>query len=295
MAVLEFIQNFSWDDRVYSRNRPLADLAQAMLSKAKVQEDDMKKIQDQLNEKKQELTQYGKKDAASYHTMDLGEKIYVTADSAPTAFSQYFSRCENSKILTTLVCIVPGNKQQAFLQNYEFWPEGSVVPDSACINERTDTEGNVLIGVTVLSSAADEFVSKSRNLGFTCKVVKYNLEKFKEDQVNRGKIENAYNYLQKQLKQRVIFSYSTAFTILMHIKVMRVFVDGVLRFGIPPQFFLAVTQPYKNRDKQLIEEMIKSFAEDQIAEMYGSKDEVGDGEDFYPFVQIQMTSPLFLQ
>jgi len=266
-----------------------------MLSKAKVQEDDMKKIQDQLNEKRQEIAQYGKKDGTSYHTMDLGEKIYVTSDSAPTTFNQYFARCEKSKTLSTLVCIVPQQKVQVFLENYEFWPEGSVVPNSACVNERQDQEGNVLVGVTVLATAADEFVGKCRNNGFTCKPVLYNLDKFKEDQVNRGKVENAFNYLHKQLKQRVIFSYSTAFTILLHLKAMRAFVDGVLRFGIPPQFFLGVVQPFKNREKQLNEVMIQNFAEDQIKDMYGSKDDVGDGEDFFPFVQIQMTSPLFLQ
>lgn len=194
--------------------------------------------------------------------MDLGEKIYVTSDSAPTTFNQYFARCENSKILTTLICIVPQVKLQIFLDNYEFWPEGSVVPNSACVNERQDQEGNVLVGVTVLSTAADEFTTKCRNNGFTCKAIHYNLEKFKEDQVNRGKVENAFNYLQKQLKQRVIFSYSTAFTILMHVKTMRAFVDGVLRFGIPPQFFLGVVHPQKNREKQLTEVMIQNFAED---------------------------------
>jgi hypothetical protein len=32
----------------------------------------------------------------------------------------------------------------------------------------------------------------------------------------------------------------------MHLKIMRTFVDGVLRFGIPPKFFIGIIKPGKN-------------------------------------------------
>lgn len=99
----------------------------------------------------------------------------------------------------------------------------------------------------------------------------------------------------KNLKNRCVFNFTELFMALMHVKVMRIFVDGVLRFGIPPRFFMGVVRPSKGRDKQLVENMIKAFADPTMSEMYGSKDEVGDGEDFYPFVLVQMTSPIFLQ
>jgi len=30
---------------------------------------------------------------------------------------------------------------------------------------------------------------------------------------------------------------------------MRAYIDGVLRFGIPPRFFLGIVKPAKGRDK----------------------------------------------
>jgi V-type H+-transporting ATPase subunit C len=81
---------------------------------------------------------------------------------------------------------------------------------------------------------------------------------------------------------------------LLHLKVMRVFIDGVLRFGIPPRFFIGTLFPQKGKEKNIVEKLITLFADPTMSEMYGSKEEAGDTEDFYPFVMIQITSPVFL-
>lgn len=79
---------------------------------------------------------------------------------------------------------------------------------------------------------------------------------------------------------------------LMHLKVMRAYIDGILRFGIPPRFYLGSISINRGKDKTLLELMIKEYAEDTMKEMYGSKDEIGDSEDFFPFVQIPFNPPI---
>ncbi len=81
---------------------------------------------------------------------------------------------------------------------------------------------------------------------------------------------------------------------LMHLKVMRTYIDAVLRFGIPPKFFLGVIEPGKGKDKAIVDAMIKQFADPSMQEMYGSKEDVGDQEDFFPFVLTNLTAPSFL-
>jgi len=40
---------------------------------------------------------------------------------------------------------------------------------------------------------------------------------------------------------------------LVHLKVMRTYIDGVLRFGIPPKFFLGVIKPAgKQNDAKIL-------------------------------------------
>lgn len=42
---------------------------------------------------------------------------------------------------------------------------------------------------------------------------------------------------------------------LIHLKVMRVFIDGVLRFGIPPKFYIGIIKPAKNQEKNVLARM----------------------------------------
>ena len=81
----------------------------------------------------------------------------------------------------------------------------------------------------------------------------------------------------------------------MHLKVMRAYIDGVLRFGIPPKFYLGIIRPAKGQDKKLLNEMMSQFADPTMKEMYGTKEDLNDTEDFFPFVCIHLNSPLFLQ
>jgi hypothetical protein len=57
----------------------------------------------------------------------------------------------------------------------------------------------------------------------------------------------------------------------MHLKVLRAYVDGVLRFGIPPKFYIGLVMPRKGFEKQVLQEMTKVLAEESMMEMYGEK------------------------
>ena len=81
----------------------------------------------------------------------------------------------------------------------------------------------------------------------------------------------------------------------MHLKIMRAFIDGVLRFGIPPRFFIGIIRPNKGMEKQCLLKLSETFADPAMREMYGVKEDTGDTEDFFPFVNIPLTSPVFLQ
>ncbi len=81
----------------------------------------------------------------------------------------------------------------------------------------------------------------------------------------------------------------------MHLKVMRTFIDGVLRFGIPPNFFICIVKPSRAMEKKVQLSLSDTFCDASMKEMYGTKEETNDTEDFFPYVCIQLTSPNFLQ
>jgi len=75
---------------------------------------------------------------------------------------------------------------------------------------------------------------------------------------------------------------------------MRTYIDGVLRYGIPPVFYMGILKPNVGQDKKIMDKMLKTFEEAHLKEMYGAKEDAND-EDFFPYVMIPLASPQFLQ
>ena len=80
----------------------------------------------------------------------------------------------------------------------------------------------------------------------------------------------------------------------MHLKVIRTYIDGVLRFGIPPKFFIGIIRPTKGYEERIRKGLTEIFADPAMKDMYGTKEELNDVEDFFPFVMVPLNSPAFL-
>lgn len=52
---------------------------------------------------------------------------------------------------------------------------------------------------------------------------------------------------------------------------MRAYIDGVLRFGIPPKFYIGIVIPKKGAEKTILNDMMNVLAEASLMEMYGEK------------------------
>lgn len=77
---------------------------------------------------------------------------------------------------------------------------------------------------------------------------------------------------------------------------MRVFIDAVLRFGLPKEskFFMCIIKPQNARSTgDILKKLTSEFAEEHLADFYGAKEEAQD-EDFFPYVSTTLTSPTFL-
>lgn len=80
----------------------------------------------------------------------------------------------------------------------------------------------------------------------------------------------------------------------MHLKVIRAYIDGVLRFGIPPKFYLGVLLPRKGEERSILHELNKHLVDENMKDMYGEKLDANEAEDYWPFVCINLTSPAHL-
>jgi len=138
-------------------------------------------------------------------------------------------------------------------------------------------------------------MAKARSENILMRKFVYDYEKYKADLHQKTVLETSFEQQKHHLSGRCYFAFSELFIALMHLKVMRAFIDGVLRFGIPPRFYIGIVKPNKGHEKQVLIKLSETFADKAMAEMYGTKEDTNDTEDFFPFVNIPLTSPLFLQ
>jgi len=171
----------------------------------------------------------------------------------------------------------------------------AVVPQSLKYLGIEDKEGNQLYRFVCLSSNVDNVMNRGRQEGFTFRKFTYDYAKYQEDLKQKTILETSFEQQKHQLASRCFYAFSELFIALMHLKVMRAFIDGVLRFGIPPRFYIGILKPVKGYEKQVLTRLSDTFADETMKDMYGTKEDTQDTEDFFPFVNIQLTSPLFLQ
>ena len=109
----------------------------------------------------------------------------------------------------------------------------------------------------------------------------------------KSKLEMELNTLNMKLLKECRAYFGELFQALIHLKIMRVFIDGVLRFGIPPKFFMCIVRCEKDKDSRVMNGLSNYFAEEHLKEMYGEKTDNQD-EDFFPYIASKMESPKFM-
>jgi len=85
------------------------------------------------------------------------------------------------------------------------------------------------------------------------------------------RLENALENCKTELNATATDAHQELFIALMHFKVIRAYIDGVLRFGIPPRFWLGIVMPRKGAEKSILNDMMNVLAEEGLKEMYGEK------------------------
>lgn len=157
----------------------------------------------------------------------------------------------DSEYLQTVVVVVAKASEEAFLESYghldeqsvPLGPEGRrdavrgspVVPGSAR-RIAEDKDGYVLYTVVILKKFADSFRS-------ACREKRFSVREFAYEPSNSGAVGRQVTELQQdtavalaQLKTESRRKYGEIINIWFHIKAVRIFVESVLRYGLPVNF-----------------------------------------------------------
>ena len=158
----------------------------------------------------------------------------------------------------------------------------------------TDQEGNTVYCTIVHKPQIEDVVKACRKSNVVAKPFDYDKEAWEREKVELATLKESYDNKRKRLNQVSTDIFQDCMVALMHLKVIRAFIEGVLRFGIEKVFMIGLVCPRKGYDKIILSQMNQVLAEEHLREMYGEKMDVQETDDYWPFVQIPLTSPAHL-
>ncbi|KAI1810591.1 vacuolar ATP synthase subunit C [Poronia punctata] len=217
----QYLRSYSWNTVRYKADKPISELVNILRQNLNEQDADVKARLNQYNQVKTNLAALQRKQNGNLSTKSL------TPIVDPAIIIQ------DSEYLETHLIAVPNNLRKDFIKTYETLTE-RVVPRSA-IQLAQDTEF-VLFAVTTFKKTSADFLQKCREQKWTPRQYKY-VEGGKEEE--KRELERVAREEKKAWGDALRMArngWSESVMIWAHVMALRVFVESVLRYGLPLEF-----------------------------------------------------------
>lgn len=233
-----YMTRFQWDLAKYPIKQPLKNIAEIISKQVSQVDADLKTKAHSYNNLKGTLQTLERKSVGSLLTRNLGELV------------QKKDFITNSEYLTTLLVVIPNSSKDDWKSKYETMSD-MVVPQSS--REITSDSEHTLVTVTLFKKVVDEYKLHARENKFIVRDFTYSEEEVAAGKNERDKLTADKNKQYGPLVRWLKINFSECFTAWIHIKAIRVFVESVLRYGLPVNFQAMLLHPYKKTQKRLRE------------------------------------------
>merc|ERR1719229_1962344 len=150
-----------------------------------------------------------------------------------------------------------------------------------------DKDGNSLWRVVMFKSAAEGFRKQCREKRFVVRDFEYSEDGYKRLKEQREKLEESVKRQHELVRGLYQAAWSDAMVAWMHIKAMRVFVESVLRSGMPPRFASFILTPKASATAATRKALADLLGKGGQSGPYGGGDKMADAQDdeeYYPYV-----------
>ncbi|XP_072263635.1 V-type proton ATPase subunit C 2 [Pyxicephalus adspersus] len=282
--LVSYLSRFEWDMAKYPIKQPLKNLTDSLSKQMSQIDTDLKSRAQTYNNIKGNLQSLERKTVGNLLTRTLAD-IVNKEDFVL-----------NSEYLITLLVVVPKTSYSAWQKTYESLSDMVVPRSTKLIAE--DAEGG-LFTVTLFRKVIDEFKVKARENKFIVREFFFNERELQSEKDEFIKLEADKKQQYGPLLRWLKVNFSEAFIAWIHIKALRVFVESVLRYGLPVNFHAVILQPNKKSMKRLRDVLNALFKHLDEAAAANMKD-VGmdipglqlNTQEYYPYVcfKIDLTS-----
>uniref|UniRef100_A0A3Q4GZH1 V-type proton ATPase subunit C n=1 Tax=Neolamprologus brichardi TaxID=32507 RepID=A0A3Q4GZH1_NEOBR len=239
--LMNFMIKFQWDKAKYPTSLTLSSLAEIINKEVSQVEAELKSRSAAYNSVKASLQNLEHKLDGNLQTCSLNDVVR----KEDLVVSEY---------LTTLLVVVARGSYSQWERSYESFSKFVVPRSSRKLYE--NGEGGVF-SVTLFKRAVCEFKAKAQESKFFVRDYSFDLEEQKQREIMQLSFhkKEQYGIFVRWLK----VNFSEVFVAWIHLKALRVFVESVLRYGLPVNYQALLLQTDRKHSKKLKEELASLF------------------------------------
>lgn len=155
-----------------------------------------------------------------------------------------------------------------------------------------DREHNKVYHTICHKPQQDDVIKAMRKFGIIAKLFIYDKTVWETERRELVVLKEQFENKRKHINQVSTDLFQDCLVGLMHLKVIRAYIEGVLRFGIEKRFMIGLICPKKGAERTILTQMNTCLAEAHLREYYGEKMDAQEQDDYWPFVCIPLTSPI---
>jgi V-type H+-transporting ATPase subunit C len=277
-----YLATFQWNAAKFPSGKSLTELIGIVQVSMHQFDDEIKHKLAKYLEAKNAVAALSKRESGNLFSKDLAEVLRPGVVEA--------SDFINTANLVTAIAVVPQRDVQRWISSYEKLDD-YVVP--RCTKEfYTDTRDNLTLWrIIVLRPRLEDLTNKARENKWAIREFTFDPNYFDKQQETKSELETALGQHTEGLRDQCKVSFSELFIGLMHLKAIRVYVESVLRYSLPPNFLSFCVKPEPGREKRILDSLIRRFLRPgETVDMYTTREE-DEGEEFYPFVLVKIGVP----
>ncbi|KAG7814204.1 hypothetical protein KL921_000478 [Ogataea angusta] len=221
-TVNQYLESFRWNTSRYRLDKPIEELINLISNEALNVDNDLRSSYANYNQARSNLVAAQRKQTGDLSVKSLHDIVRA----------EHFVL--DSEHLQTVLLAVPKSLKDDFLNQYETLVE-FVVPRSA--QQIAQDAEYYLYSVTLFKKYVPAFLSKARDAKWVPRDFDYSEEvmaKMRNEYQEASKEEHT---LKNDLLRLSKSAYSEIVSSWTHIKILRTFVESVLRYGLPPDFY----------------------------------------------------------
>ncbi|KAJ1740100.1 Vacuolar ATP synthase subunit C [Coemansia sp. RSA 1086] len=244
-TVDQYVRTFSWNNAKYRSDRPLPEIIGQISESMAAVDAQLKTKMTQYNALRNSLATVRRKQNGNLSVKSLNG---IVKRSDCVADSEY---------LQTLFVAVPRMLTRDWLNSYERL-SSMVVPRSS--SKLAEDSEYALFSVVVFKRVQDEFAAKARDARFIVRDFVYDEEALEQDRAHALEVVEQEEELLDTIGEWLVGTFGDVVTAWVHIKALRVFVESVLRYGIPPDFVPLLVRPNMKQASKIKQQLADFYA-----------------------------------